>query len=739
MRFWSRQSWSGLLSRSLSVARGRRKQCAGLANFERLESREMLTSFLVTSTDDTTDSGTLRWAIQSANDNPGADTIAFDSAFDSSQRINLLIGQLPTLTGPTTISGPGAEFLTISGLGAYRAFQIADGAVVSIDGLTITDGFASQIIPDNGIGGGILNYGHLILSDIILTGNHADYSGGSIFNAGQLTISESTISQSTASSGGGVHSTGTFIASHVEFLDNMADGGGAIYAEEVSLLSYCVIEGNTASGWGGGGIFQAETDSAVMTISYSTIANNSGGSGGGILSRGAVTITYSTMNDNTAYEGGAVYNWGRLTLGNSTVAENSAEYGGGLLNLGLMHVVSSTISLNTANQDGGGILQYTPDLPLILSSTIVFANSGNGIADNVSGVIDVNNSSGNLFGPGSSGFWAQNRGNDRNLIFAADEDIGLGPLRDNGGVTQTMALLPDSPAIDAGDGILRFGPGFENDQRGFSRFRGTGIDIGAFESSFSQGRSFIQENLGGLYYVIDFTRVLDLSFYPTTYTLSGGEDRDQFSLEPETGALRFLSAMDYEHPLDANSDNFYQIEVTLADTDGHTITIPWVVEVEDQYESSYVTVSGQPLTYQVGQPPVQDAEAEFHAAADTWDYTGSKLVVSITENRSLKDVVRIISQGSGAGQVSTKGKKILYGGIVIGTVQGGSRANPNLVVTFNSAASESAITALLKQVGFSTKDKRLPQAARLIKMQVTDLAGTDSEWSLQQVNVVGRS
>ena len=57
-------------------------------------------------------------------------------------------------------------------------------------------------------------------------------------------------------------------------------------------------------------------------------------------------------------------------------------------------------------------------------------------------------------------------------------DPKLGPLQDNGGPTPTMALLPGSPAIDAGANPL----GLTSDQRGYSpRVVGAAADIGAYE------------------------------------------------------------------------------------------------------------------------------------------------------------------------------------------------------------------------------------------------------------------
>ena len=56
----------------------------------------------------------------------------------------------------------------------------------------------------------------------------------------------------------------------------------------------------------------------------------------------------------------------------------------------------------------------------------------------------------------------------------------MGPLADNGGPTQTMALLPGSPAIDAGSNAL-IPSGVTTDQRGYARINNGTVDIGAYE------------------------------------------------------------------------------------------------------------------------------------------------------------------------------------------------------------------------------------------------------------------
>jgi hypothetical protein len=60
-------------------------------------------------------------------------------------------------------------------------------------------------------------------------------------------------------------------------------------------------------------------------------------------------------------------------------------------------------------------------------------------------------------------------------------DPMLGPLQDNGGPTFTHALLPGSPAIDAGDPSFAPPPSFDQRGPGFDRVSGSRIDIGSFE------------------------------------------------------------------------------------------------------------------------------------------------------------------------------------------------------------------------------------------------------------------
>jgi hypothetical protein len=271
-----------------------------------------------------------------------------------------------------------------------------------------------------------------------------------------------------------------------------SDGGGGIYAGQGSTLmvSNSTLSGNSASSEGGG-IF-ADQGSSVA-VRNSTLAGNSASSssfsssfgGGGIYANyGSVTVSNSTLAGNSAGLGGGIYaNYGSLTVSNSTLAGNSAFSGGGIYaNYGSVTVSNSTLAGNSASYNGGGIAAnygiYAYAGTTTLRNTLVARNTlSDGVTpSDISGVVDTTNSWNNLIGTGGSGGLAD--GVQGNQVGVSDP--GLAPLGDYGGPTQTMALLPGSPAIDAGRNAF-VAPG-DTDQRGLPRIAGGTMDIGAFES-----------------------------------------------------------------------------------------------------------------------------------------------------------------------------------------------------------------------------------------------------------------
>jgi hypothetical protein len=310
-------------------------------------------------------------------------------------------------------------------LGIDRVFHIPAAANVTVAGVTVRNGQANH-------GAGILNF------------------------AGNVNLNNSTISTNSSPAG------------------NLTS---AIYSESgTTVLSDSIVSGNSPAGIG--------TGQGALTIARSTISGNFsvgspfGGGVGTLTLVSTLTITDSTIANNSAPEGG-VLNTGTGTITNSTIVGNTAtgtfaaggvDNGGATVGGGTLTITNSTVANNTSAGVAGGI-QNRGGGTVNLKNTIV-ANSLSG--SSCAGVITS---------------LGHNLSSDASCAFAAAGDMNstdpmLGALANNGGPTQTQALLAGSPAIDAGSSDC---PPPAADQRGNPRpqdgdSNGSFIcDIGAFE------------------------------------------------------------------------------------------------------------------------------------------------------------------------------------------------------------------------------------------------------------------
>ncbi|MCY2991124.1 MAG: FG-GAP-like repeat-containing protein [Planctomycetota bacterium] len=220
------------------------------------------------------------------------------------------------------------------------------------------------------------------------------------------------------------------------------------------------------------------------TLANSTIADNTATlGGGGIFSYGTLTIAGSTIAGNRTEFGGGIYNGGTLALTNSTVSGNQGGRAGGLENVGggSVRFINTTITNNVSTQDGSGI--YNAGNPIEIGNTILAANVG-GTSPDFSG--SFTSLGHNLIGKASGSTFVNGVNGDLVGTVASPLNPQLGPLQDNGGLTQTLAPLRGSPAIDAGTNT----GAPATDQRGALRIvdgNGDGTataDIGAVEFGF---------------------------------------------------------------------------------------------------------------------------------------------------------------------------------------------------------------------------------------------------------------
>ncbi|WP_422925029.1 FG-GAP-like repeat-containing protein [Singulisphaera sp. PoT] len=256
----------------------------------------------------------------------------------------------------------------------------------------------------------------------------------------------------------------------------------------VTLTGLTIMSGN-AKGGNGGNIANAGT----LTINACAILSGNAYLGGGIDStaNASLLVNASTFSGNNAFDGGGISSAGNASITNSTFRGNIAtNLGGGIFNRidatqgpasRRMVLVNDTISNNKAGNtyvnDGGGLYQdgTGPGGSTLFANTIVAANIGGDVL-NISGAW-ISSLGHNLIGTadGSAGWSAS----DLLGTTQSPLDPGLGPLLANGGPTQTMALLPGSPALNAGSNALA--PAGGTDERGVPRISQGIVDIGAYE------------------------------------------------------------------------------------------------------------------------------------------------------------------------------------------------------------------------------------------------------------------
>jgi len=384
----------------------------------------------------------------------GSDTIILESGIyiftiDGDNENASLTGDLD-ITSPITIQGSGKDCLDptkectqINADSLDRVFEVSRHGNLTLQNVLIHNGSTY-----NENGGGIYNGGNLTLDNAAIVDCSANGQGGGLFNDGNASISHSLIVDNySPTHGGGISTQGDLEVNYSQFTTNQsgAYGGGIFVTDGITTIDHSIFNGNT-SGHSGGGIYIQPP----VTISNSLFYQNSAtDSGGAFFQNGYYTSTFTnvTMSGNTAENGGAA----AVTM--SAQAD--------LLNV--------TIFGNQATSQGDGIFVEGADATVNIQNTLI---AGNFEANCAGTITSLGN---NLEDADTCGL-----NGTGDLVNTAPL---LGVLEDNGGFSFTHALLPGSPAIDAGSATTC--PGV--DQRGIIRpqdgdLDGTAVcDIGAFE------------------------------------------------------------------------------------------------------------------------------------------------------------------------------------------------------------------------------------------------------------------
>ncbi|HTO74631.1 MAG TPA: choice-of-anchor Q domain-containing protein, partial [Thermoanaerobaculia bacterium] len=490
---------------------------------------------------------TLRAAIMQANFTAGADTISLPAGTykltrpgDDDQAV---LGDLD-ITDSLTIIGAGADVTIVDGNGVVtgdRVFDVHDSAAnTTMSGITIEGGNRTGTF-ESGCGlrwTGASSGGSLTLSHVTIENNTCyDAAGLDLeFGAGggSVDLDYVVVRDNTASAAvGGLNASlgdfGQFNLRHGQVYGNHAYQGGGVYVQGIGAYFQANIEdteiySNMASLSAGMENHGGQATNPVTLVRSHLHDNHAGIYGGALGNYGTLTLTDTTVDANVAdLKGGGIYDYegGVLDVVQSTLSGNSSPQGGGIFSELFIHgaasvtLTNATVSGNSASQDGAGVYMQGGTLRLfnatiagnqiLVPSGTSYAGMGGGVYVTADALETMQNA---LLGDNTHRYGALPpepddcfgilHSNTYNLIQTTSNctingeifgnviglDPLLGPLQDNGGPTQTQALLADSPAIDAGDAsgcTDDLGAALTTDQRGFPRPVNGLCDMGAFE------------------------------------------------------------------------------------------------------------------------------------------------------------------------------------------------------------------------------------------------------------------
>jgi hypothetical protein len=458
---------------------------------------------------------------------PGSVTSAqIQAALNAGGHIRFNVGTAPVtidvtselnVTRAAVLDGGGN--VTLSGRGqnrvirVQRALQAAQAYLFGLQNITVADGSTPT---EPGAGLFVANAGdwqavdlrvvNVAFRDNVAVPVHQDWGGGGIYAIGarDVWVAGSVFEGNQGSNGGAFYSLGSrsVTITGSRFRDNTATGNG----------------GNPGDG-GNAGAIGVDGAQRTVNICHTRIEeNHSSAYGTGFFSVGydaqspttfyRVTFEGNVQTSSSQFAAGAYVQGVPFTIRESSFLRNEANgYAGLFLGPGATGTIeNSTFHGNVARQALGGAMSIGTTAPVTIVNSTIVGNSAPGPVAFVGGIVVGSpnaltlrnvilafNTGGNLFNPwnisrqvaGSHVIqWPRYRqppmGQPEPMAVATDHqwaDPLVAAPAPNGGPTWTMALLPGSPAVDAGTST----GAPATDQRGMARQAAP--DIGAFEVS----------------------------------------------------------------------------------------------------------------------------------------------------------------------------------------------------------------------------------------------------------------
>lgn len=451
-------------------------------------------STIVSNTNDS-GCGSLREAVELAN---SGDVVYFEPSINS-DTIVLTSSQI-LINKNLTIQGNGFIYTKISGNSINRIFSIQQNYDVILTGLALQNGAGS-------LGGAIYSKGTTTISNSYVSDNSATQGGAIYADKGVLNLNNSVIAVNAADTGGAVVvlSPCTLNSSNTAYNENIADAGGAVRIGNgaASTLSNCQIRGNYAAN--GAGFY---SEGLLVLLNSNISKNTSPGMGGAllVLSTGTLGMDQCTLDSNTTTgDGAGIFNFGNIDVQNSTISRNVCSGGAGaglcMAPGGMASFKNTTISSNNAGNGGGGLYSVGTSLSMtnctvsqnasvfggglwlassgnIIKNTIIAQNSGASLHDIYCTEQLITSQGYNIIGDTVGAIWVPATGDILGSSLSSTVNPGLYPLQDNGGPTETHSF--DCSSIANNAGTNSGAP--TTDQRGFPII---GVkDIGAYEAQF---------------------------------------------------------------------------------------------------------------------------------------------------------------------------------------------------------------------------------------------------------------
>jgi len=626
----------------------------------------------------------LREAINTANADTVDSQVNIGFAAALTGKIDLTTA-LPVLNNNITINGPGATSLTVQrdpSAANFSIFTVNSGAI-NISGLTISGGTGSTL--SSGPGSSGINGGGIITEQMSPPG---------WVDGNSLTVSGDVFANNSASSGGAIYSSEPLTVINSTFTDNTGPSiseyidGAAIYDWNTLTITGSTFSNNNAGVVGN--VVLTAGNSGLVTITTSIFSHNIGialESGGSITSIANSVFTYNNI-------GVITYPWGSTEITDSTFAYNSElgvwisgttngvpgistiagctiidTSGDGIQNGGVLTVLNSTIAYST----GYGIYNDNTGVLVVTSSTIADNNIGIGMeqwmvsafGDYDTSSITLNDSivadstftsifigpKCDINDPGQAGPLT----GSYNLIGIANPSLGLnssnlagtvadplnpliGPLQNNGGPTETMALLPGSPAIGTGSVNLAVdanGVSLQYDQRGpgYPRTTNGAIDIGAYEAPLLTPILVVTDN-GGTYDGKAFAATVTTNgqsslkgITPTLdyHQLVKGVWQDQHTTAPTNAGFYDVTAI-FAGTVNYAAARSSTVDFTIGQATAKIVVTPYSVTYDGKAHSATGTATGVNGALPSSDLVLNTTYTNAGTYADTWIFTNPNYV-----------------------------------------------------------------------------------------------------------------